>query len=214
MHELIERCIAVSASTWSDTLDRMGAANSVLDGLIQRSGSGRIAGPALTVKLAVGELNDYSLPEFAVGRFLDVIEAGAIVVVEMGGAPVSTFGGLAAQKAVARGAQGAIVDGGCRDLAELAASGLWVASRHVTPRSGKMRVRVDGVNVSITAGGVQINPGDCIVADETGIVRIRAAQLREVLERAEELEARDRAFAQSLSAGETFSALATRLHHS
>ena len=67
----------------------------------------------------------------------------------MGGAPVSTFGGLAAQKAVARGARGAVLDGACRDLAELIASGLWVASRHVTPRSGKMRVRVEGVNVPV-----------------------------------------------------------------
>ena len=65
-----------------------------------------------------------------------------------------------------------------------------------------------------SGGGVQINPGDCIIADETGIVRVRAAQLSEVLERAEKLEARDKAFAQSLRAGETFSSLATRLHHS
>jgi regulator of RNase E activity RraA len=77
-----------------------------------------------------------------------------------------------------------------------------------------MRVRVEGVNVPVTAGGVQIDPGDCIIADETGIVRVRAAHLPEVLERAEELESRDKAFAQSLSAGETFSSLAARLHHS
>jgi regulator of RNase E activity RraA len=214
MPELWARCLAVGASTWSDTLDRMAAGNSVLDGLSQRSGSGRIAGPALTVKLAVGELNEYPLAEFAVGKFLDVIEPGAVVVIDMGGACVSTFGGLAAQKAIARGARGVVVDGACRDVAELIASGLWVASRHVTPRSGKMRVRVEGVNVPVTAGGVQIDPGDCIIADETGIVRVRAVQLPEVLERAEELESRDRAFAQSLSAGETFSSLAARLHHS
>ena len=211
---LWQRCLAVGTSTWSDTLDRMGAGECVLEGIPQRAGHGRIAGPALTVKLAVGDLNDYPLAEFAVGRFLDVIEPGAVVVVEMDGARVSTFGGLAAQKALARGARGVVVDGACRDLAELIASGLWVAARHVSPRSGKMRVRVEGVNVPVTAGGVQVQPGDCMVADETGIVRIPAAQLRQVLERAEELEARDKQFAQSLRAGESFSSLATRLHHS
>jgi regulator of RNase E activity RraA len=121
MPELWKRCVAVGSSTWSDTLDRMGTGPSVLDGLLHRSGSGRVAGPALTV---------------------------------------------------------------------------------------------ERVNVPVTAGGVQIDPGDCIIADETGIVRVRAARLTEVLERAEELESRDRAFAQSLSAGETFSSLAARLHHS
>ena len=214
MPDLLERCLAVATSTWSDTLDRMGEGDAVLDGIVQRSGSGRIAGPAFTVKLAVGKLNDYPLAEFAVGKFLDVIEPGSVVVVEMGGAPVSTFGGLAAQKAVARGTRGVVVDGACRDLAELVASGLWVASRHVTPRSGKMRVRVEGVSVSVIAGGVHVDPGDMMIADETGIVRVRAALLQDALERAEELEARDRAFARSLRAGETFSSLATRLHHS
>ena len=210
----LQRCLAVGTSTWSDTLDRMGAGDCVLDGIPQRAGHGRIAGPALTVKLAVGNLNDYPLAEFAVGRFLDVIEPGVVVVVEMNGAKVSTFGGLAAQKALARGARGVVVDGACRDLAELIASGLWVAARHVSPRSGKMRVRVEGVNIPVIVGGVQVQPGDCIIADETGIVRVSAAQLREVLERAEELEARDKQFAQSLRAGESFSSLATRLHHS
>ncbi len=211
---LLQRCVAVGTSTWSDTLDRMGEGDCVLDGIPQRAGNGRIAGPALTVKLTVGDLNDYPLAEFAVGRFLDVIEPGVVVVVEMAGARVSTFGGLAAQKALARGARGVVVDGACRDLAELIASGLWVAARHVSPRSGKMRLRVEGVNVPVTVGGVQVHPGDCMIADETGIVRVDAARLREVLERAEELEARDQQFAQSLRAGESFSSLATRLHHS
>ena len=125
MRDLLARCLAVGASAWSDTLDRMGAGDCVLEGLVQRAGAGRIAGPALTVKLIVGELNAYPLEEFAVGKFLDVIEPGAIVVVEMGGAAVSTFGGLAAQKAVARGASGVIVDGACRDLAELMVAVVW-----------------------------------------------------------------------------------------
>ena len=73
MTDLLARCLAVGSSTWSDTLDRMGFGDAVLDGLTQRAGSGRIAGSALTVKLAVGALNDYPLPEFAVGKFLDAI---------------------------------------------------------------------------------------------------------------------------------------------
>ena len=211
---LMQRCVAVGTSTWSDTLDRMGASDCVLDGIPQRAGHGRIAGPALTVKLVVGALGDYPLAEFAVGKFLDVIQPGAVVVVDMGGAIVSAFGGLAAQRAVGRGAGGVVMDGACRDLAELTASGLWVAARHVTPRSGKMRLRIAGVNVPVTVGGVQVDPDDWIIADETGIVRVRAAQLQEALERAEELEARDKSCARSLGAGESFSSLATRLHHS
>ena len=212
--DLVQRCLAVGTSTWSDTLDRMGASDCVLDGILQRAGRGRIAGEVLTVKLAVGALGEYPLAEFAVGNFLDIIQPGVVVAIDMAGAPVSTFGGLAAQKALERGARGVVVDGACRDLAELTESGLWVAARYVTPRSGKMRARIAGVNIPVTVGGLQIDPGDWMIADETGIVRVRAAQLLEALERAEELDARDKRFAQSLSAGESFSSVATRLHHS
>ena len=103
--ELVERCRAVATSTWSDALDTLGVVG-VIHGLCVRSGTGRIVGTAVTVKETVGAPGSYPIDAFAVGAILDAISPGAILVVEMGGAPVSTFGGLAAQAAAERGVSG------------------------------------------------------------------------------------------------------------
>jgi len=209
---LAERCRRISTSTWSDALDACGTAG-VMDGIERRTGSGRIAGPAVTIRESVNALGGYPPEEFAVGRLLAAGGQNDVLVVEMGGAAVSTFGGLAARAASLRGISAVIVDGGCRDIDELGPSGLWVGSRHVTPRSGKRRVRVEEVNGAIKCGGVTVMPGDIVVGDDTGIVVIPAVLLVRVLPLAEELEQREPVFRQALAASEEFAEVARRLGH-
>ena len=210
--ELLERCRAIATSTWSDALDQLGVVG-VIHGLTVRSGTGRVVGTAVTVKETVGAPGSYPIEAFDVGGFLDAIFPTSILVVEMSGAAVSTFGGLAAQAAVARGVSGVVIDGGSRDVADVQAAGLWLASRHVTPVSGKGRVKVDGINVPITVCSITVNPGDYVIADETGVVCVSADVLMEALPIAEELTARDGRFADALRDGGTFGAVAARLRH-
>ena len=210
--DLLERCRAVATSTWSDVLDGLGVPG-VISGLVLRSGTGCVAGTALTVKETVGSLGSYPVDAFTVGSFLDAISPGAMLIVDMGGAAVSTFGGLAAQATVQGGAAGVVIDGGCRDVADIRASGIWLSSRHVTPTSGKGRVNVEGINVPITVCGIGVSPGDWIIGDETGIVCVKADLLIDALTIAEELTTRDIRFADALRGGDTFSATAARLRH-
>ena len=105
------------------------------------------------------------------------------------------------------------MDGGCRDLDEIRATGLKVCSRHVTPISGRERVRIEAIGVPIACGGIPVSPGDFIAADETGVVVIPSARFDEALAIALELDLRDRAFVQALDAGETFGAAARSLGH-
>ena len=209
---LLQRCCALATSTWSDALDQLGIAG-VIQGLALQSGSGCVAGVALTVQETVGPLQAFPREAFAVGSFLDALSEGNILVIEMGGAEVSTFGGLAAQATRNQGAAGVVINGGCRDVADIRAYGLWVRSRHITPVSGKGRVRVDGVNVPITVCGVQVNPGDCIIGDETGLVCVGADKLLDALTTAEGLREQDERFADALSDGHSFGSTAARLKH-
>jgi regulator of RNase E activity RraA len=211
-NDLAGRIRAIATSTWSDVLDVRGEGG-VLTGLVCRSGSGRIAGPAVTVRAVAGPLGAHPDEAFAVGDVLDAVGAGSVLVVALGGAPVSGFGGLAAEAAKRRGAAGVVIDGGCRDVEAIEVGGLWVASRYATPISGKRRVRVEGINVPVQCSGVAVAPGDWIVADRTGVVRIEAARLPAMLAEAEALEARDRQFEAALGRGERFADIARRLGH-
>jgi regulator of RNase E activity RraA len=209
---LLQRCSAVATSTWSDALDQLAIAG-VIQGLALQSGSGRVAGLAVTVTETTGPLNETPRESFNVGSFIDLLGEGNILVINMDGAVISSFGGLAAQATRKQGAIGVVINGGCRDVADIRASGLWVMSRHVTPVSGKGRVRVDGVNVPITVCGVQVNPGDCIIGDETGLVCVAADKLLDVLATAEGLREQDERFSDALSSGDTFGSTAARLKH-
>jgi regulator of RNase E activity RraA len=210
--DILARCRAIATNTWSDALDQIGL-RGVLQGLALASGKGRISGPAITVKETVGPFGTYQIEDFAVGKFLDAVEPGEILVIGMTGEPVSTFGGLAAQAAVQKQAAGVVIDGGCRDLAEIQASGLWLSSRHVTPLSGKRRVKVEAIRAPVMACGIVVRPGDCIIVDETGVVCVSAERLGDVLPIAEALAARDAEFAEALRRGDSFGSAAARLRH-
>lgn len=208
----ISICRAIASSTWSDALDRLRIAGATR-GLVWRSGAGRFAGRATTVSEEAAALGACALEDFDMGRVLHAAGAGEVLVIDLGGAEISTFGGLAATAARARGVEGVLVDGGCRDLEELRASRLAVVSRWMTPVSGKQRVRVTGLNVPVTCGGITVSPGDYVIADETGSVVVPAVRFEEVFALAKALDARDRRFKEALDNGQDFAAVAAALGH-
>lgn len=209
----VERCRRVPTSTWSDVVDELGVGG-VMDEIRWRSGVERIAGRAVCVREDVGPRGTFPWDAFDVGALLAAAGRGDVIVVGMAGATVSTFGGLAARDVTARGIAGVVIDGGCRDLREIQSTGLWLASRHVTPRTGKRRVRVSEVGGTVNCGGVEVSTGDIVIGDESGVVVVPVNRLAEALTVAEEREQREREFVKGIERGTSFAALASRLRHS
>lgn len=109
---------------------------------------------------------------------------GDVIVIDASSvAGISVLGGIAGRSAVARGFSGVIIDGGVRDLDEVADSGIPLWSRYVTPRSGKYRLDGVSVNAPAVCGGVQVLPGDLVVADITGICFVPLQDARAVIDR-------------------------------
>jgi len=200
---LLERSRRIGTSTWSDALDQCGI-NGVVRGLTQRGGHGRFAGFAVTALEVSGPLGAYPRADFAVGRLIAALEPGRVLVVDAGGAEISTFGGLAALATAKRGAAAVIIDGACRDVDEIRAAGLWVASRHVTPQTGKTRIRVEAIGRKVTVGGVTVELGDLVIGDETGIVVVPRAALDQVLVNAEAALSKDLEIETALKSGRSF----------
>ena len=205
---LLPRCERIATSAWSDALDEF-EIQGVVAGISQRSGRGRFAAYAVTAREVAGPLRTFARREFAVGSLIASVGPGQALVVDAGGAQISTFGGLATLAASLRGAAAVVIDGGCRDIEEIRAINLWLGSRFVTPSSGKTRIRVESIGEAVHLGGVLVRTGDLVVGDETGIVIVPNAQIAAVLAKAEAILEKDRLIEAALRAGKSFSEAAT-----
>ncbi len=205
--KLLERCAAIGVSSWSDALDEL-ALDGVLQGISQRSGSGRMCGFAVTARQLPGRLGDFEKSDFAVGKLVATAAPGKVLMVDVGGAPISTLGGLAALAASKRGAGGVVIDGGCRDVDEIRATKLWLASRWIVPTTGKRRLKLQSIGGTVSIGGIAVSEGDLVVGDDTGIVVVPRARLLQVLEQAELIVAIDERVEARIRAGESFGSAA------
>lgn len=205
--DVLKRGAAIGASTWSDALDELGIAGTLLD-IPRQSGTGLAIGFAVTARVLTGQLGDFEKSDFAVGQLIAATGPGKILMVDMGGARISTMGGLAALGASNQQATGIVIDGACRDIDEIRATKLWVSSRWVAPTTGKTRVKVLPLGGDITVGGVSVSQGDLVAGDDTAIVVIPRAHVEAALVIAERIVAIDERVEVRIRAGESFGSAA------
>ncbi|MFE5329798.1 RraA family protein [Embleya sp. NPDC056575] len=133
----------------------------------------RVAGPAFTVRCPPG---DNLMLHAAIHR----AEPGSIVVVESGDVDYALAGGNVCAVARRRGIAAFVVDGVIRDLAEVREMGFPVFARGVIPIPGT-KAAVTPLDTRVRCGGVDVDPGDIVVADEEGIVVVPSARRARVL---------------------------------
>lgn len=145
----------------------------------------RVAGPAYPVQCAPG---DNLMLHAAIHR----APPGAVIVVEAGDTTFAVAGGNVCAVAQRRGIAGFVVDGVIRDLAEMRAIGFPVFARGLSPIPGR-KAGPGLLNAPVRCGGIPVNPGDMIVADEEGIVAVPGERLTEVWTAARQKADRDAA---------------------
>jgi RraA family protein len=135
----------------------------------------RCAGPALTVKVPAGGSG-------LIVKAIDIARPGDVIVID-GGEVVnaSLWGGKRSAFAVHKRVAGVVIDGAMRDIAETREVDLPVFARAVCPMAGGSSGGGE-VNFPIACGGVVVEPGDIVVADEEGIVVVPQADAHDVYE--------------------------------
>jgi len=203
-HEHLQRLRRLDACAVSDALDKLGLPGAVT-GLPQRSGPGRIAGRAVTLKVGPGTAR----PGPPVHLGCTAIEAAGpdhvIVVEQRSGVEAGCWGGLLTLAAQLRGVAGVVADGPLRDVDEALAYGFPVFSRSLTCFTARGRVVELGTQVPVLIGSadrpVTVQPGDYVLADRSAVIFIGEADITRVLDAAEIIVAKEAAMAKALLAG-------------
>lgn len=92
----------------------------------------------------------------------------------------SVMGGEALAAARQAGIAAVVVDGAVRDIDELLAVGVPVWARRRTPLTGRGRIDAAEINGPIEIAGVQVVPGDIVIADASGISFVPADLFAEI----------------------------------
>ena len=143
----------------------------------------RLIGPACTVKVFPGD-------NLMVHKALDIAKPGDVVVVDAGESRMNAaLGDLISTKARHRRIAGFVVDGQVRDLPDILELDFPIFARG-TLSIGPLHRGPGEINYPICCGGVVVNPGDIVVADQFGVVMVPRDNATEVLERLLETKAR------------------------
>lgn len=143
-----------------------------------------LAGRAVTVRL-----------EPADNWFIHVglLQAGPgdVLVVDIGGyINAGPWGDILTLAAQERGLAGLVIDGAVRDSRDIVESGFPVFTRGTCIRRTTKR-QLGDVNVPVVIGGIEVMPGDIMVGDADGLVRVPGAEGQIALEAAEARETKE-----------------------
>ncbi|TVQ30230.1 MAG: RraA family protein [Geminicoccaceae bacterium] len=200
---LLDQLAQLQTSTLANALDDIDF-DGVMLGLLPAAPGMKLVGRAVTVRETTGPKGSFPVEDFKVGHMIDAAGPGEVIVVANGGAPVSTWGGMASWAAKLKGISGLVCDGGCRDREEIAQFGFPLFSRHMVPTPGKTRLKVEAIGEPIVCAGVRVRPGDLIVADGTGVVCIPQEHAEAVAAAAARYAADDELAMRELEQGLTF----------
>lgn len=200
---VLEKLKDIATPTLANAIDAVGAGG-VMTGPGAVGPGLRCVGRAVTAGEVTGPFGSFPVEDFKVGHFIEAAGPGDVIVVANGGAPVSTWGGMATYAATLKGIAGLVVDGGVRDREEILEFGLPVFATHVVPTPGKTRIRVESLGEPVVCGGVLVRPGDVIVADGSGVVVLPAERAAEMADLAAAWAEDDRRAMAELKAGLSF----------
>ena len=182
----------VGTATVHEAIGRIGYVGPFLQPIQQGT---KIAGSAVTVLSHPGD-------NIMIHAAVEMCQPGDILVVT-NTAPSThgMFGDLLATSLMARGVRGLVMDAGVRDTMDLRSMGFPVWTQHVSCQ-GTVKNTPGSVNVPVVLGGVSVQPGDVICADDDGVVVVERLAAGWALEQSQARLAKEEQMRRVLESGE------------
>jgi len=188
MDALVEEFKKLSVALVSDALDRLGI-HGQCSGIQPIAPGSKTAGRAFTLKYIPCGMN-----KGTVGDYIDDVPPGDVVVMDNAGrVDCTVWGDILTSVANKRRLAGTVIHGACRDVARSVDLGYPIFSRGKFMRTGKDRVQLEGVNVPISLGDVQVRQGDIVFGSDDGVLVVPKEYETDVLSMAQSIsEAEER----------------------
>jgi 4-hydroxy-4-methyl-2-oxoglutarate aldolase len=175
MDDIVEGFKKLASASISDALDRLGI-HGMVQGIAPLTNGHHVVGRAFKY-IPCGVVKG------TVGDYIDDVPPGGVVVLDNAGRlDCTVWGDILTTVASARGIAGTVIHGVCRDVAGSLDVGYPIFSRGHFMRTGKDRVQVDGTNVPVSLGDVQVRPGDIVIGTDDGVLVVPVESEAEVLE--------------------------------
>ncbi len=174
--EIREILMKVSTPNVSDAMHRARA----MDGVYPLVRGKKVVGKAVTVSTMDG---DWAKTVEAI----NVAGEGDVLVIKCSGDTAAVWGELATRSCINRKISGVIIDGAVRDVDDIRALGYPVFARKEVPNAGEPK-GFGEINVKIICGGIEVNPGDWIIADDNGVMVLPKQRAYEIARRALEVK--------------------------
>jgi len=154
-----------------------------------------IAGTALTVRAVPGD-------NLIIHKAITMAESGDVLVIDGDGYTETAYlGELMCASCQTHDLAGVVIDGAIRDREEIAAMEFPVYARGVHPQ-GPFKQSPGSINVTVSCGGVSVDPGDIVVADDEGVAVVPADDAETVRESARDKLAAEEKLRERVEDGE------------
>ena len=206
--QAVVRASRLDTATISDALDRLGIQGQC-HRIAPRSPAFRLTGRAFTVLFRPA-----GTPPGTVGDYIDDVAPGSVIVLDNGGREDATvWGDILTEIAHRNGIAGTVIDGISRDVALALDLGYPIYSRGHWMRTGKDRVQVDAMQVSVSIGQARVAPGDLLRGDADGVLVIPQEHELRVLDAAEEIAAVEEGIRDAVRGGSSLRAARERFRY-